>query len=418
MRILPFRGQQKRFHFYHPPPTPSPSLLRHSTPEPPSSTVVQLPASSPPNLGPNSSSPSSDEKSDEERSIQPKDLPEPQRSIRTSKPVHRYKGGSSDVGLWNIQREGELQAEALDRAYQDYVELFTSTVAPDEPSTYEEAINSPHSQQWQDAMRAELEAMEKMHVWEVIPRPEKMNVISSKWVYKLKHDANGEISRFKARLVAPGFTQVFGTDYLDTYAPVTRLATIRLLFTLAVENNWEIRQIDVKTTYLNGDLDKEIYMEPPKGYDVPEGHVLLLRKAVYGLRQAGRQWYKKLHEAVAKFNLKPLANDPHTCVAHKIVEGVKRTIILPVYVDDLFPIGDKVLCDEFKHWIPKYFDVTIPGNTSLFLGIRVIQDRTADPPSLTLDQEVFAKEIVHRLSQDEEKLYHWGRRAIYPVGTL
>ena len=128
--------------------------------------------------------------------------------------------------------------------------------------------------------------MKKMHVWEVVPRPEKTNVISSKWVYKLKHDANGEISRFKARLVARGFTQVFGTDYLDTYTPVTRLETIRLLFALAVENDWEIRQIDVKTAYLNGDLDEEIYMEPPKGYDVPEGHVLLLRKAVYGLRQA------------------------------------------------------------------------------------------------------------------------------------
>ena len=144
--------------------------------------------------------------------------------------------------------------EALNRTYQDYVELFTSTVAPDEPSTYEEVINSPHSQKWQDAMQAELEAMEKMHVWEVVPRPEKTNVISSKWVYKLKHNANGEISRFKAHLVACSFTQVFSTDYLDTYALVTHLETIRLLFALAVENDWEIRQIDVKTCY---ELDPE-----------------------------------------------------------------------------------------------------------------------------------------------------------------
>lgn len=235
-------------------------------------------------------------------------------------------------------------------------------------------------------MQAELKAMEDMGVWEVVPRPENTNVISSKWVYKLKRDANGEISRFKARLVARGFTQVFGTDYLDTYAPVTRLETIRLLFALAVENDWEIRQIDVKTAYLNGDLDEEIFMEPPKGYNIPEGHVLRLKKALYGLKQAGRQWYKRLRDAVAKFDLKPLANDPHTYVAHKVVDGIKRTIILPVYVDDLFPIGDKVLCDEFEHWVSAYFDVTITGDASLFLGIRVIRDRTANPPSFIRKQ--------------------------------
>ena len=105
-------------------------------------------------------------------------------------------------------------------------------------------------------------------------------------VYKLKRDADGKISRFKARLVARGFTQVYGTDYLDTYAPVTHLETIRLLFALAAEKDWEIRQIDVKTAYLNGKLDEEIFMEPPEGYPVPEGHVLLLKKALYGLKQA------------------------------------------------------------------------------------------------------------------------------------
>jgi len=381
--------------------------MHQSTPEPPSSTAVQPPASSPP-IPDSSSSQSSDEEPDEEthpktptRTERPLETPPapkaPRRSTRVSKPVKRF---GSDTELWNIQREGETQEEALDRAYQDYVELFASTFAPGEPTSYKKAIESPHVEQWQEAMDAELTAMEKLKVWEVVPRPQEVNVISSKWVYKLKRDASGEISRYKARIVARGFTQVFGTDYLETYAPVTRLETIRLLFALAVEKDWEIRQIDVTTAYLNGDLDEEIYMEPPEGYDIPEGHVLLLKKALYGLKQAGRQWYKRLREAVTKFDLKPLVNDPHTYVAHKVIDGVKRTLILPVYVDDLIPIGDKVLCDEFEKWIPNYFNVTIAGDASLILGIRVIRNRTADTPFLSLDQEVFAKDIVQRTGHD------------------
>ena len=252
-------------------------------------------------------------------------------------------------------------------------------------------------------MAAEFKAMEDLEVWEIVPRPQGTNVISSKWVYKLKRDADGKISRFKARLVARGFTQVYGTDYLDTYAPVTRLETIRLLFALAAEKDWEIRQIDVKTAYLNGKLDEEIFMEPPEGYPVPEGHVLLLKKALYGLKQAGRQWFKCLRTAVSKFGLKPLANDPHTYVAHKVVDGVKRTLILPVYVDDLLPIGDKVLCDEFERWIPEFFDVTISGDASLVLGIRVVRHRSAKPPFVAIDQEAFAEEIVTRIGSDTLK---------------
>ena len=124
-------------------------------------------------------------------------------------------------------------------------------------------------------------------------------------------------------MVVRGFAQVHGINYLDTYAPVTRLETIRFLFALAVEKDWEIRQINVNTTYLNGVLEEDIFMEAPEGYDVREGHILKLKKALYGLKQAGRQWYKQLHDTIAKFGLKPLANDLHTYVGHKVIKGIK-----------------------------------------------------------------------------------------------
>ena len=394
------------------PLSPPSSSQSRSSPEVISSTSAQPPTSSPPVHDP--STPPSDEISDDEdvhptTPTQPERVldapPAPQkarRSTRVSKPVERYEGGSP--GLWNIQREGETKEEALDRAYQEYVELSSLALTPDEPTTYEKAITAADSTSWLEAMKTELKAMEDLNVWVVVPRPADTNIVSCKWIYKIKRDAHGAITRYRARLVARGFTQVHGTDYLDTYAPVTRLETIRLLFALAVEKDWEIRQIDVKTAYLHGELDEDIYMEPPKGYDVPDGCVLLLLKALYGLRQAGRQWYKRLREVVSKFGLHPLVNDPHTYVSHKTIDGTKKTLILPVYVDDLIPIGDKVLCDDFERWIPEYFDVTPASDAALILGIRITRDRNAEPPFLVLDQEKFAKTIASRIGGTDKRV--------------
>ena len=233
-------------------------------------------------------------------------------------------------------------------------------------------LESPDIENWIKAKDEELDSLHANGVWEVVPRPPNTNIVSCKWVFKLKRDADGNVACYKARLVARGFTQAYRINYMDTYAPVTRLETIRLLFALAVEKDWEIRQIDVKTAYLNGDLDEKIFMALPEGYDVPEGHVLLLRKSLYGLKQAGRQWYKRLKDTMSQFDLKPLVNNLHTYVGHKVVNGEKRTIIIPVYVDDLYPIGDKVLTDEFEKWIPKYFDVTLTGDATSCLGIRIL----------------------------------------------
>ena len=122
-------------------------------------------------------------------------------------------------------------------------------------------------------------------------------------------------------------------------------------------------------TYLYGDLDEEIFMEAPQGYNIPDGHVLLLKKTLYGLKQAGRQWYLTLKEKMAKFGLKQVKSEPHTFVVHKVVDDKRCTLIIPIYVDDLFSIGDKVLTNEFEAWLPSYFHITPPVDTHFFLGI-------------------------------------------------
>ena len=205
--------------------------------------------------------------------------------------------------------------------------------------------------------------------------------------------------------MAHGFTQVHGLDYLDTYALVTRLETICLLCAMANEKDWEIRHIDIKTAYLNGNINEEIYMEIPEGFmnDKIKTKVLCLKKVIYGLKQAGCQWYRKLKEALTQFSLVQTTSDPHTFVMHKVVHGVKHTLILPVYVDDLLPISDKVLTDDFKCWIPQYFEVTQPTNTEYFLGLHIHHNQTAEHPWITLDQHLFIKTIVNRFEIDKVK---------------
>ena len=140
---------------------------------------------------------------------------------------------------------------------------------------------------WQKAMTEEIECLESMGIWETTPLPADRKAISCKWVYWVKRDADGNPMCYKARLVARGLMQVHGLDYDETYAPVMRLEMIQLLLGVAVARNWNICQVDIKSAYLYGDLDEEIYMKPLPNYEVPKGHVLHLRKALYSLKQAG-----------------------------------------------------------------------------------------------------------------------------------
>ena len=168
----------------------------------------------------------------------------------------------------------------------------------------------------------------------------------------------------------------------------------------------------MKNAYFYGDLDEEIYMDAPKGMDIPEGKVLWLHKALYGLKQAGRAWYQKLQSVMKKFGLKQVPCEPHLFVTQKIVKSKALTLILPIYVDDIFLIGDKYLTDQFEHWIGDYLDITILGDASLFLGIRTIRNRTAQPPFLTLDQEHYTLAMLHKHNVNLEK------RSNYLISTL
>jgi hypothetical protein len=166
----------------------------------------------------------------------------------------------------------------------DFVSLMMVT---GEPRDYDEAVVQ---QEWRSAMDDEFQALEKNRTWHLVPRSEAKNVIDSKSVYKVKRHSDGSIDRYKACLVAKGFKQRYMIDYENTFSPVIKAATIRLVLSVAVTKGWCLRQLDVQNAFLHGTLEEEVYMNQPKGHEDPKfpNHVCRLDKAIYGLKQAPR----------------------------------------------------------------------------------------------------------------------------------
>jgi Reverse transcriptase (RNA-dependent DNA polymerase) len=163
-----------------------------------------------------------------------------------------------------------------------------------DPATIHQAIKRPDSAMWKDSMPCEYDSLIKHNTWTLVPRPLNVNVIACKWVFKtksVKNDADLDIKKYKSRLVAKEYSQIHGVDYEETFAPVVKFTSIRLLLALVSHFNLERHQMDVVTAFLNGDLDEIIHMEQPQGFVAPESadKVCRLRKALYGLKQANRQ---------------------------------------------------------------------------------------------------------------------------------
>ena len=158
-------------------------------------------------------------------------------------------------------------------------------------------------------MFEELDALHKNHTWDMVNLPSSQFVVGYRWVYKIKTKADRSVERYKARLIAKGFTQEYGIDYEETFAPVARLTSIRCLIAMAVICRWPLYQIDVKNAFLNGDLQEKVYMQPPLGYTHSSRQVCHLRRALYGLKQAPRAWFEKFSLVVAQQGFASSPND-------------------------------------------------------------------------------------------------------------
>ena len=152
-------------------------------------------------------------------------------------------------------------------------------------------------------MRDELQALHDNKTWSIVRLPKGKKAVGSRWVYKTKFNTDGTIERHKARLVARGFTQTYGLDYKETFAPVAKMNTVRVLLSVAINQTWPLYQMDVKNAFLHGDLEEEVYMKLPPGH--PQSHdpdmVCRLHKSIYGLKQSPRAWYAKLSSVLEAF---------------------------------------------------------------------------------------------------------------------
>ena len=166
-------------------------------------------------------------------------------------------------------------------------------------------MNSEHSKHWKDAMISEYTSLMENDTWELVPPDENQNVVDSRWVYKVKRNENGSVDRFKARLVAQGYTQIRGTDYEEVFSPVAKHTSLRTLLALANEHDLQIDQMDVKTAFLNGELDYDIYISQPDGFvyeDKPK-YVCKLKRSIYGLKQSARCWNNTLDKYLKSVGL-------------------------------------------------------------------------------------------------------------------
>lgn len=167
-----------------------------------------------------------------------------------------------------------------------------------EPRTFEEAVNGPEAEAWKAAMNDEMHSLKQNGTWTLTNLPENRKAVGSKWIFKRKLDEDGNVVRHKARLVAQGFSQKFGTDFDEVFAPVVRQVTFHTLLTVASQRNMLVKHADVKTAYLHGELEETVYMRQPRGYELSKGTVCLLKKGLYGLKQAGCIWNKKVNHVL------------------------------------------------------------------------------------------------------------------------
>ena len=169
--------------------------------------------------------------------------------------------------------------------------------APAEPLSIKQALSDPN---WKKAMDAEFQALKNNDTWDLVPYQSKYNIVGNKWVFKLKYNYDGSLNKYKARLVAKGFHQTPGVDFSETYSPVIKPSTIRVVLALAVQQGWDIRQLEVNNAFKNGHLQEDVYMSQPKGFvDSTKPHfVCKLRKAFYGMKQALRAWFDRLKQTL------------------------------------------------------------------------------------------------------------------------
>jgi len=292
-------------------------------------------------------------------------------------------------------------------AINDAVSLNTNhhlafVAVANEPHTYQEALQSPYSKQWEQAIQSEYAQLQKLGVFEWVDElPKGKKAVGSWIVFREKLDGYGNWVKFKAHIVAKGFLQVPGEDFTETFSSVAKFNTLQIFLTLAAFMDYEIHQVDVVATYLRGNLDEEIYMRVPDGVEkLGSSCFWLLKKALYSLKQAGRQWKKRLHEVLSKLGFIRAFTDDCLYIKH---ENGKITLLVLVYVDDMVVAGPNgYWIISFKNVFSEDFEITDLGELKFMLGILVTHDHANW--LIYLNQSAYIHQVLTRFGMQDTSL--------------
>ena len=271
--------------------------------------------------------------------------------------------------------------------------LYHNFYVKGEPKKIEDALKDAD---WVTAMQEELNEFERNEVWKLVPRPKNRSVVGTKWVFKNKTDSDGTIVRNKARLVAKGYSQQEGIDYDETFAPVARLEAIRIFLAYAAHMKFKVFQMDVKSAFLNGELEEEVYVEQPPGFIDPKypNHVYRLDKALYGLKQAPRAWYETLAQFLLESGFKRGTIDK---TLFYLNHG-KDLLLVQIYVDDIiFGSTNNKLCERFSKLMQSRYQMSMMGEMSYFLGLQVKQ--TDD--GIFINQSKYTKNLLKKFNMQD-----------------
>ncbi|KAG8478853.1 hypothetical protein CXB51_028662 [Gossypium anomalum] len=261
---------------------------------------------------------------------------------------------------------------------------------------YEDAIKDIR---WKKAMDEEIVAIRRNNTWELTSLSEGHSPIGVKWVYKTKTNKKGKVEKYKARLVAKGYKRRYGVDYDEVFAPIARIDTIKLLMAIAAQNKWKIYQMDVKSAFLNGYLEEEVYIEQPPGYSKQgqEDKFYCLKKALYGLKQAPRAWNTRIDEY---FQKNGFMKSPYEHALYTKKNKVGDIMIVCLYVDDMIFMGNNPgMFNDFKKAMTKEFEMIDIGEMSYFLGVEVKQMKD----NTFVSQKKYAEQILRKFNMKDCK---------------
>ena len=323
----------------------------------------------------------------------------PRYFTRGSKRKRSEQETTEDERLNKIIRAMLAQVGLTEEQMYTYEEAFPATeiAGIQIPQTYKQAINDPeHGKQWKTAVQEEIISLMGNQTWEEVLQPKDANVVDSKWVFTVKTNPDGTVERFKARLVARGFTQEHGTDYNETFAPTVRMDTLRLFLATIAAENLECFHYDIKNAFTESHLKEVIFLKPPRGVEVKKGYVLRILRSLYGLKQAARDWNLLMKKELLAWGFVQSLADPCMFV-HK-----EKNLQILVYVDDVIAAAkDPTQTEWFWKKLSGRFNAKNLGEICKILGVRVTRDRKRR--TIYIDQEHYLRAVFDRFGMSNKK---------------